>query len=202
MKIIVRSNLSSVNKDDFPKLQRFMQELEAETGNSIRVYGAYMRNYENTPDEVSATVLDYGSFLEEEVIGNGRKYATLKPCEYNFCGITAFSSFTVDDKGDLYKCWNHVGRQEYSVGNVLEEGKPWLEQTKTRCGAEYLGFDVTRYPECAECILLPQCNGGCLDERFRMQDGKYCKKPMLKVLDELVKRRFAEAEDVLNSNLR
>lgn len=190
IKINIRCNLSAKNKDDFPLLQKLMQEIAAVTGNKINVYSGYMIAFDDAPEAVANAELSYDSFLEHGLNSGDNAYAKLRKCDYHYCGADCFASFTVDDKGYLYKCWNHVGRTEYSVGQVLDEENPWLNQAKTAFGAASLGFDVTGEPECAECILLPQCKGNCPDERLRRQSTNNCSKPMLKILDKLVQNIF------------
>ena len=190
IKISIRCNLSAKNKADFPNLQKLMQEIAVATGNKINVYAGHMVAFDDAPEAVANAELSYDSFLEHGLNNGDNAYAKLKKCDYHYCGADCFAGFTVDDKGYLYKCWNHVGRTEYSVGQVLDEENPWLKQTRTAFGATSLGFDVTQEPECAECILLPQCNGGCPDKRFRSKVIDHCEKPMLKILDKLVEKFF------------
>ena len=192
IRISVRSNLSAKNKADFPLLQELMKEIAEATGNDIHVYAGHMEAYDNAPEDVAAAELGYDSFLEQGLNNGDEAYAKLEKCRYHYCGADCFAGFAIDDKGYLYKCWNHVGRTEYSVGQVLEEENPWLKQARTAFGATSLGFDVTQEPECAECILLPQCNGGCPDKRLRKKGTNHCEKPMLKILDRLVEKIFKE----------
>ena len=45
----------------------------------------------------------------------------------NFCCYDYANAFVVDNGGEIYRCWNHVGNSKYSCGNVKNFGDDKLE---------------------------------------------------------------------------
>ena len=93
---------------------------------------------------------------------------TLKELKFNFnvkpsrkslyCGLYGDTSFTIDHKGNIYKCWELVGDDNHFMGSLNEEGKI--------SSLNYNFFNwMSRNPletkECRECKYLPICGGGC-----------------------------------------
>ena len=86
----------------------------------------------------------------------------------NYCCVDYVSSFVVDNKGALYRCWNHVGNAKYSCGNVND-----LESVSL--GRNYLSWilrNPIRHEKCRECNCLPICMGGCPDAMRTSSDGQ------------------------------
>jgi uncharacterized protein len=82
-----------------------------------------------------------------------RGFPTFKP---SFCGSNT-GMYLFDPFGDLYPCWDVVGRPEFKVGRFFPNGlqlddarlRPWLERT------------VATIPECLACKYALFCGGGC-----------------------------------------
>jgi len=73
------------------------------------------------------------------------------------CMARQINSYLIDPEGNLYKCWEHIGKDEFIVGNLLD-GEKANNDMLTR----YLtGADPLSNPMCTECNLLPICDGGC-----------------------------------------
>lgn len=79
------------------------------------------------------------------------------------CMVETVSSFVVDPDGLLYKCWNHVGRKELSVGSIFDE-----ELNISPLLLNHLMATDIYDQGCVKCNLLPYCCGGCLDEYLRL----------------------------------
>lgn len=73
----------------------------------------------------------------------------------NYCGADSSSSFVINADGKIYKCWNEMGIESCSIGN-LEEGVKECALLHS-----YLLYDATADPECSTCKFLPVCMGGC-----------------------------------------
>jgi uncharacterized protein len=72
------------------------------------------------------------------------------------CGAISLNSFVIDPLGNLYKCWNEIGRIEACVGNVVDG----MEYNKKL--SDYLQFEPVIDEDCEACPVLPSCMGGCL----------------------------------------
>ena len=99
--------------------------------------------------------------LYEKVLARGftvNKMAAYPAPRINFCCVDYVNSFVVDNHGEIYRCWNHVGNLKYSSGNVNNLGENF--------GKNYLSWiqwNPIRHPKCRECACLPICMGGCPD---------------------------------------
>ena len=106
--------------------------------------------------------------LYEKVLARGftvNKMAAYPAPRINFCCVDYVNSFVVDNHGEIYRCWNHVGNLKYSSGNVNNLGENF--------GKNYLSWiqwNPIRHPKCRECNCLPLCMGGCPDAMRNAKD--------------------------------
>jgi uncharacterized protein len=130
---------------------------------NLQVYLA--RVFPTGADSVSAddilSIDEFANLVEE--IACGVRTDFVPPPMENVCGADRADSFVVDPAGNLFKCWNSVGRGDEPVGNVANYAptpNKWVE------------FDPTEDEECRQCRFLPICLGGCLDTRFTGGSGE------------------------------
>lgn len=104
------------------------------------------------------------------------------------CVATMHHGFVVGPEGELYKCWEDVGKPEMVIGNIYEENPApgpepkgphsdlfwWRESVRETCitnpelRALYsTGIDPYNDPVCRACDILPICDGGCPNKRLR-----------------------------------
>lgn len=87
----------------------------------------------------------------------------------SICVATTHYGFVVGPEGELYKCWEDVGRHEMVIGNIHED-EPI---TNLELQAMYsIGIDAYNDPDCQQCNVLPICGGGCANKRLRSKFGK------------------------------
>ena len=80
------------------------------------------------------------------------------------CIATTHNGFVVGPEGELYKCFDDVGKTEMVVGNIHEEDPI----TNPVLRALYItGMDAYNDPECRSCEVLPICGGSCVNKRMR-----------------------------------
>lgn len=84
----------------------------------------------------------------------------------------------VDDQGILYKCQKHLGKPEYSCGDVFDG----LEENAY---FKYYATSELHDESCADCPILPICQGGCNANRLLYGD-KYACPPSKTVTKKLV----------------
>lgn len=72
------------------------------------------------------------------------------------CSARNLNSLVIGPEGELYKCWEDVGRKEYVVGNLTDSSfnRDLMLRYTT-------GVDQLDDPKCVDCGLLPICDGGC-----------------------------------------
>ena len=73
------------------------------------------------------------------------------PCMYR-----STSCFAIDDKGDIFKCIEHLGNPDKRIGNLVS-GSFSLKKLA------YSIFEKDPFEdiECIECSVFPVCGGGC-----------------------------------------
>ena len=113
----------------------------------------------------------------------------------NYCCSDYANSFVVDNRGEIFRCWNHVGNSKKSCGNVEnfdidELGKNYLSAVQ---------WNPIRHAKCRECKYLPICMGGCPDAMKNSADGqpvcgtvKYNLDEVLRFYYEQLKGEIAE----------
>jgi uncharacterized protein len=80
------------------------------------------------------------------------------------CIANKRNGFVVGPIGELYKCWEDVGKPEMSIGNIHQEepiANPVLQARYTT------GMEAYSDHECRRCQVLPVCGGGCVHKRMR-----------------------------------
>ena len=109
--------------------------------------------------------------LYEKVLAHGftvNKMAAYPGPRVNFCCADYVNSFVVDNHGDLYRCWHHVGNLKYSSGNVNDGDNLALEKNYF----SWIQWNPIKHPKCRECACLPICIGGCPDAMRNSADGQ------------------------------
>lgn len=74
-----------------------------------------------------------------------------QPCMYNTVG-----AYAITPDGEIYKCIEHVGNPQKSVGNILKENISLSGLATCMFKNNYL-----ENTECMNCPVLPICGGGC-----------------------------------------
>lgn len=89
------------------------------------------------------------------------------PCMYRCTNQPA-----IDPEGNVYRCLEHLGRKELSIGNIVE-GKVAFGKMAAMA---FMG-DPFDDEECRHCAVLPVCGGGCPNDIAACNDRNnktYC----------------------------
>ncbi len=73
------------------------------------------------------------------------------------CGGECINTYVIGSDGAVYKCWEDIGRSEYSVGNINKDIYFY-----NKANLSYLLNNPTNNSVCRVCRYLPLCMGGCL----------------------------------------
>jgi len=85
---------------------------------------------------------------------------------FNICSANTRNSFVIGPEGELYKCWEDVGKQDMVIGSIFENDPV----THPELVALYsVGTDPYLDSECLACKVLPICGGGCANRRLRVK---------------------------------
>lgn len=157
--ITIRCNVHKGNAAAYPRLEERMSSLAARRGAKVDVYAGHMDAH--------------GSFGAQAL--SGQEFAelrranahTVKRMGYNgpVCMVPKLLDVVVDERGNLYKCLEHVGRRDDAFGNVAD----FDFATPKGAGADVLSHCFEQaWPdddECMGCPVLPVCMGGCPERR-------------------------------------
>ena len=75
---------------------------------------------------------------------------------YSACSANHDSTFLIDSDGSVYKCWDHIGKHQYSVFNINNIENMNAENICTNCLS-----GLERFQECGDCAYLPFCISEC-----------------------------------------
>ncbi len=191
IKVSIRVNIDSHNSHIVTELSEMMEN--EKFGDNVSLYIALVDNINNT---CNSRCLDISAFSELE-IKLFEKLSQTKSCNFmlptaslGVCGANSIFSFVIGPEGEMYKCWNHIGRSEYIVGRVDEA----FSLNNIIC--DFMLDDPTEDQKCLNCTLLPVCYGGCSDNRVRTKASKcnavkFNIESRLKLLSMLNKSRIA-----------
>lgn len=155
--INIRVNVDRTNIDRVPEILDILDG--ADLKNKV---GFYIAAVDDIMDEVKNPVcFSDKEFSIEEIklyensLSNGFNLINIPGNMIGICGAVSLKSFVIDPLGDIYKCWDEIGRKEFCVGNV-STGLVF-NKVLTRF-LNYRPFDEEK---CQTCSVLPACMGGC-----------------------------------------
>lgn len=174
----------NVDIDNIAAADKVMENLkEADLLGYIRPYLGLVRpnngKYEEDkclPDEV------YSRYSLQFMLKHGLPLQAAYPQpRKNHCVADQYNGWVVDEKGNLYKCWNDIGILEKSFGNI-NLGELYIQRTDLI--DDYSSFEPMRYEECRDCKMLPVCEGGC--PNCRMEGHRICEQKKFYIQEYLL----------------
>lgn len=169
--VAIRTNIHTGNKDEYSEVFSFLSKRWQ--GRNVKIVPAFVQ-----PSD-SCDVKCFSSGEKSEFMLELRKKqgfvfgdldVRIKPGK---CTATKENCYVIDPEGNLYKCWNDIGKVESRVGTVFDG------ITNNALIARYvLGSDKFRDERCTNCNLFPICDGGCnrlrMDNQDKGTDYDYC----------------------------
>jgi len=127
-------------------------------------------------------IIKASAMLREEILKRGYNTPKIAPI---LCMVENRDSFVINFDGVIYKCPAFIGKEGFAVGDL---------QTGVRDYTSSYQLGIWKNEECAECVYLPLCFGGCRYMTF-IRDGKIdrvdCQKAYLDAsLETLVKQEI------------
>lgn len=161
--ISIRVNVDKTNINHIDQLLDIIHEQGLK--DKVTLYISPVSDTAGKPDPNCFTSKE---FSKEQInfytrmIDNGTEIVSVPEANYGVCSAISPFSFLVDPLGNLYKCWNDVGRIEMNVGNVFEG------QKTNSVLSSYLNYDAFDNAKCHSCSVLPLCLGGCPYEKNKL----------------------------------
>ncbi|HYE67236.1 MAG TPA: radical SAM protein [Anaerovoracaceae bacterium] len=159
----IRVNIDKQTQSELKQLVELMIEkglgedlylgyLEGNT-DSCKGYAANCLSHE----EFAKTYVDYEKLLLSKNLKPG--YPLL---HHTYCGADYLYSYVIEPNGNMYKCWNEVGIEKHSIGNIGTcEDYEQLIKNPNQNYAKFLTWSPFSFEKCRECSFLPICVGGC-----------------------------------------
>lgn len=163
----IRVNLDKNNQDHLDELLDIFDLNGLEGAN---VYFGHVKDYNSTcsstggscfnNEEFSNFNYQYQKKLLSRNYQNKLSYPTVKS---NYCCADSVSSYVIDHKGYVYKCWNDVGNNDLSIGNITTFDD--IPDNQYMNNVEYMLWSPFEFAKCTDCWILPICMGGCSFKR-------------------------------------
>lgn len=164
VRITIRINIDASNCNFANKLLDDLEALNLQR--TVSLYVAPVENINNIMDDdmclSMADFSEYELYFLKQSSQKGFSVVSMPLHKYSFCGAVNMNTIVIGPNGEYYKCWNDIGRAEFSIGNVYEG-------TKSNNGINsWLLYDPYVDKECSVCKLFPICVGGCPYQRIRV----------------------------------
>lgn len=160
---------------DLPQVKGYSEFDENEGNIFLQVLDDSLKNgYEN--DE-----LNFASLKVSEDYNPALGELMLAPFPAN-CFMVNKDRYVIDDAGLLYKCQKHLGKPQFSCGNVKDG--PIKNDVYFHYVTEKLHDE-----RCKECRMLPICQGGCNANRL-LYGHKFACPPSKSIIEKLVLKYY------------
>ena len=171
--ISVRCNVNKQNAHLFGTLKEKIAGIAEETGIAMDAYPAIMSCDSGSPQSVKDSVLsgeEFANLADWDALSGKRDRGHYRG---TYCQSQQLNCYVIDELGNLYKCSETVGCEEFSIGNVRNYGS--VKEPNEKIAMEDRFFE-TVFPEddaeCMACKVFPLCMGGC--PRMRILKGRKC----------------------------
>lgn len=163
VRINIRVNIDKTNFSAFIDVYRLFNHKYK----NIAVSPAFVSDIDSTEQLPCAlNINERFNYLKSLSREYGLEYNRFYP-DYNRieCSVRNRNTVVIGPEGELYKCWNDVGKPNMVYGN-LSDGV-----TNDKILYDYLiGADPFDDDTCRQCFMLPVCPGGC--PHVRLLDEK------------------------------
>ena len=170
-RVFIRCNIDESNENEFSQLYHFLNK-KFKFEKRLIIYAAFVRNDNGTCNNIFIDNDKEADFFIRNFEKENIKNLSFKPrLTLGGCGANNLLFFVITPNGDMYKCWNDIGKFDYRIGNILDNGTYLNEITDKYL----LGPSIYTDAECKNCSFFPICSGGCSHKRIQnlLHNGKY-----------------------------
>ena len=163
----VRQNVHNGNISESDQLREFLNDIARQSGNTIMPYRYSVDGNEASDNRGS----DVSLLCDEDMFTTGLEYDVnwFRAGNSSFCCATQLNNISIDNKGNIIKCWENVDKPYLSFGTADR----WDPKDPIRTASDpdnLIRFMNCAIPladdECMDCIWLPSCAGGCPVKRL------------------------------------
>lgn len=168
--ISVRVNIDKNNASEFIQVKQMIINMFPEKKN-LFVYAGILRgdsschdnSFFKSKDTLQFYKSTYDIFPEEEYPQQRGKG----------CTATCVAGYVIGPRGEIYNCWEDMGKKDKEIGNIADRKLNERELRKYVLHGH--AFDD---PKCRDCKLLPICDGGCpmkrVENKYHGTDNELC----------------------------
>lgn len=165
IKISIRCNVQKNNIDKYQKLVDLIEDIKSKTNNDLNVYAARMSGECSGKDKDGYDKFEVSLETFSKVKTNNNKLPQSRH-RVIYCMAQNPLAFGIDNKGNMYKCWENMGdinTSFYNIKDFLNENIDSFDRNN------YLNYQETLWnydEECKNCKLFPYCLSGCPFQRI------------------------------------
>lgn len=167
--VIIKTNIDKQNMNSY---QNFKQLINEKFCNYIKCDRIkFSVNYVRDRTGFDSSSLCFTEKAFDIFNENVLKIRPQLPTFIGPCPMRCLSSYIIGPDGNIYKCLEHLGHLDKSIGNISEF------RIRSSRLAQYALLEFPFENEvCKKCAYLPICGGGCPTDRFNSdKDNKsYC----------------------------
>lgn len=192
--ISCRVNLDKNNISDYAGIVELF-----ENNSNVYVHPGLLRKYDKTPkDEFDYYSLDEFSYVEHGIFEK-TKYGVedlniVLGDRKIYCGAYKDNTFVIDERCNVYKCWNDIGNDAKIIFNIIEDAH--TRGLNITALTEYMCYEPWNDEWCSKCNMLPICLGGCVYER-KLTGEPYCFTAK-KTIEEYILKYYKEVSNESN----
>lgn len=184
--VSLRVNTDRLNKNSVFELYNFFKDLNML--DKIAVYPGKISNIDDcynkdsclSSEDYSELAFNFSKITNESV-------QNLIPSRILArCTADSDHSFVIGPKGELYKCWDDIGKKEYATGDIRTG---WNENNRYNQFKKSMPFSDV---ECINCDCLPICFGNCPRQFIKQKECSKYKYILDKTVILAVKRLTEE----------
>lgn len=153
--ISIRCNVAKDNQEEFQVLKDYLEN-RWDHNPKVSIHAGILRNHQDEiPKCQYFTDIESSEFLISQGVKNKNLHYLSR--SIGGCSATQFNAYLVGPEGELYKCWNELGRTDRIIGNINNE----LEINKGLLLNYLSGPSMIDDEKCKNCCLFFVCEGGC-----------------------------------------
>lgn len=159
--ISIRCNIDHKNKAEFDELENYLLK-RWNNDKRLFIHPAILDDYNKETNLECQYINDEDASLY--LINNAKRKKNIPYFNYNIggCSATRINSYLVGPEGELYKCWNDLGRKNKIIGNIKNDTIINKELLFNFLGSPTIYEDE----DCLNCPLFFVCDGGCQEKRI------------------------------------
>ncbi|MDE6643812.1 MAG: SPASM domain-containing protein [Muribaculaceae bacterium] len=180
--IIIKVNVDRNNIIEFDNLRNYIKDnLQVDYPKErVLLTTNFVRNKTDfIGAENCLSCSEYFDFL----IAHGAPYRI--PTLKGVCPLRKQGYYVIGPDGSICKCLEHLGKDDYSIGNISK-----FETSRAKQSRLAFANSPLTDPVCSQCSILPICGGGCPNERENLR-GPYRPCPAEKFrLNDIIKNLY------------